>query len=690
MTSHFSQPQNSQPSSQQHTPGNSSMPATNTYSRLKSGDTIEINGDPLQLVVISGDQTAFKPPADLTANEVRSYQSALELLRQSAQTVSKVSDRLHDPEDGRTLKGVDILTSNLPAMTAEFSQKIRGYLIGLLKEGSTVHHTRSCVLVPPCSKAEFSAAIAALPTDARTAIDWNAWLDHIYDPVPRATEGHYLFASPEDKARFDTLLGSSYADNAAELTTLFSKALTGPLSSDEWRKYDDLSQSLIDEQKKLLEPVLEKDEAARGMCTRVRISVNPAGTISLATTHYTEDFVIELTELSRQLSAAAAALPPRAAELRSVLEAQAAWCVDTKRDPNWGQSLPVWIAANDGTGLLDVNVTCEEKTSRIGAKSVMHLVAAQHTEPPASVQTAWQAVCAGGATSNVNTLLLNILHVGGFASTYTIAGEKLPDPGGQPQYKSMTFSNTTQAVMVRAPAPAIAAATGLAPAVVDSYILVPILTVALHEYGHTLGDHASFLGEHSGSVEETNAQASCVYLAARHAPGDLVASAHLECCWMPIRRIRQGPTEQHSRSDIALFEEYLQSGGIRIADNGGKPVVEVVDQQAIIDTAFKTAIKMRLWEKGIPTRLHDQFLEPLDLSGEAQDRRITQTAIDFMAAQPDQAALKAETLREVNAYFANDRMLAIGAKAAPVIAHMPTAQPLSVMLTDERLARLVE
>lgn len=657
---------------------------------IAPGARISIGGQPYRVTVIGGEDTALEPTPALPRAERQALETSLEVLRQAAQTVQRMSDRLLDPADGMTLRGAALMAENLPCLPAGAADALAPYLLAITKFGGTLHPTRGSVVPPPLPRAELEQAVAGLPALQTSGFDVRAWMDTIYDPVPRVTEGHYLFSSPADRQRFDALLGSEHTILEAQVREIFERGTRSQLTPNDIRDIDRASQKMMELQKAALEPALAADADARAMSTRVRISVSDTGQITLASTHLTDEFKQDLTQLRGQLLAAASALPAVAQELKEVLSAQADWCVDTARGHDWGQSLPRWVAAKDPASVIDVNMTCEEKASHLGAKSNFHILVTQHVEVPDALKDVWKAVQESASRSNVNTLLLKTLLVGGHASNYTISGEKLPDPANQPEYKSMTFKNTTEAMMLTAQADAISASTGLSAADIAAMKSIPVLAVALHEYGHTLGDHASFLGVHAGSVEETNAQSSAVYLTAKLAPESVGDILNLEACWMPVRRVRQGPTEQHSRSDIVLFEEYLNQGAIGIVDKNGKQVVSVLDPARAVEVAYGMAIKMRLWEKGIPERLHAGLKESFAAADPDQDSRIIKRALAFVGAQPDQAALRAETLAEVNAYFANQRLLDIGDKLTPVIAHMPGEQPLAIVPTDERYGLLVK
>jgi len=659
------------------------------FSKLTHGDRVMLSGKPYDIIVLGGEETAFKPPKGLSEEDTGKFKEALEQLRRAAQVIARISDRLTDSEDGRTLEGVGKLAFNSDHLSPEFANRLRGYLVGIIKNGSNMHTSRGSILVPPCTQEEFEAELDRLPENVRKGFDWNSWLDHIYNPIPKVTEGFYLFSS-NSWINFDALLASrdsKYTDLKVEARELFKKAIRDNLAPEELARYDAVSQQIMEMQKKVLESALEGDEYARGMSTRVRVVVDMSGEIDFITSHYTQEFKQELKVLRDQLLRARDSLPERASELRNVLTAQADWCIEKSTNPDWGQSLPVWIQASDASNLLDVNLTAEEKVSHLGAKGDFHITVTQHSEIPEGLEDLWATV---RRSSDDNMLLLRTLLVGGHTTHLTVAGEKLPDPAGEPLYKVNIFTNTT-ALAIPAQVRAISAALGISEEEVLALGNVPLPKVIFHEFGHTLGDHAKWLGVHGGSTEETNAQASVVYLTAKLSPELLSGMLLYDSCWMPVRRTRQGPTEQHSRSDIVLFDEYLKVGALEIVERDGKHHVAVADTDALVATAFKTAIQMRLWEKGIPSEHHDQFQEQLDVTDADQDSRIIGKALGWVGAKPteEQEALKVTTKTEVDAYFEDGRMREIAQKLDPVIANVPDEQPLSIIATDERLAALV-
>jgi len=658
-----------------------------------------------KLVVIGGAETAFNPKG-LSKKDAKAYSTALSILEEAAQTVSRMSNRLLDSADGLTTEGVAILLQNKDALNPEFLEKISPYLLAILKSGKTSDGHRQTVFIPPCERAQFEAEIGYLPEKIRKSFDWSGWLDHLYDPVPKVGDGFYLFKSQADWDRFEVSLGDKYARLKRQLQKLFTKALTEPLDHVELKKYDSLSSKLLEIQKAKLEEALKTNKYARGMCTRVRVGVSSSGKLSFSVTHYTEEFKDELKLLAKKIREAKRTLPqgPQTAELRAVLDAQAKWCLEQTRNPDWGKSLPIWVTAKDPKNRIDCNLTCEEKVSQIGQKSTFQIHVSQFAEVPPALQNLWDAVQERASKGKgkkslekTNMLLLVTTIVGGHNVNLTIAGEKLPDPANEPWYKSMTFTNTASAGVSRASAEAIAFVTGLSLEDVKKLAPVVIAAVILHEFGHTLGDHAKFLEEYGGYVEEKNAQASALYLILRFAPELLLQAAIYESCWTPPRRAQAGILEQHSRSDLSLFEDYLKAGAVEIVEKDGHHIVQIRDIELLVKTAFEQVIHMRLLEKGIPSKYHSQFMEPLNPADPEQDVRITQKAVAWMKQPPEKVLkhlkvktvsearklLKAAAYSEAKRLFSDAHMRKIGRVLEPVLDDMVRAEiplPLSIVL----------
>jgi len=664
---------------------------------LTFGDTITLSGKQYRLYPLGADFTSLELPKSISKKDAKAYNNALEELNQAAQTMMLMSNRLVDSQDGLTSQGADILARNMSHLSPAFAKKIQGYLLGLLAHGGTNHQIRASVIIPPCERAEFEAEFSRIPKDALKGFDLSAWLGHVYDHVPRAAQGFYRFNSGPSWQNFENSLGERYARIKRRLRTLFNKGVRGVLSLEDAAKYDRLSQQLVEIQKKRLTSALEgkNNEYARALSTRVMLSVDRLGRIRKSVQHYTEAFEQELSGIRASLLKARDALPEWASELRTVLAAQADWCIDTSRNPDWGNSLKIWLNATDTSGILDVSVTAEEKASRIGAKGVPHLLVSQHAELPPYLESILETVKAQAAKKNINILLLKTLLVGGFATYYTISGENLPDEKDPPPevQKSMTFTNTS-GLIILVNAKKMATVAGTTEEHVRSFKGVPEIHVILHEFGHTMGDHAKWLGELAGSVEETNAQASSIYLTHKFKPESLEGMLIQEACWTPVRRTMAGPAEQHSHSDIVLVDEYLKSGGLRIVKHDDTTAhLEIVDTNVLVQTAFDKAIQMRLWEKGIPTGFHAQFQEPVNQAdvGLEQEARILKTALDWKAARPEaeQKRMQATTLGEVTDYFADERLHKIGRKLDPVIRSIPPDLAMAIIPTYEPIAQLV-
>ncbi len=661
---------------------------------LKHGEVIRANQDQLEVVLIGDADTALEFAEGTDPGTMRAYQSAIGVLRLAARRVQNMSDSLRDPRSGRTVEGARILTENLRDLSPDFASRIKGYLLSLFCEGGTLLSSRSTVLVPPMARTSFENGLSDLP-DLEDGFDWSAWLDHAYDAFPYMTEGHYLFETDADRQRFRTLIGS-HATGLEELEREFLRATSCSPDVVHWDIIEEASHELKKLQEQLFAAVLEDDPISRAHSTRVHVTVGEGTALSpeslnLTPVHYSKEFSADLGGLATELRRAAALLPDMASQLRTVLEAQASWAETQTDDPNWGLAIEAWIQANDPSSILDVNVTFEEKTSHIGGKGIPLLHVAQHVEPPPEVQGVWKSVQKHAEARGVHTLLLRTLLVGGESAYMTSTGEKLPDASGQPAYKSMTFANIAPISMVACQADAYAAATGTTREEALAVGSIPVVGVALHEYGHTLGEHVEFLGALGTSVEETNAQSSAVYLAARYAAESLEKLLQFEAAWMPVRRTRQGPTEAHSHSDLVLFDEYTKAGGLEITSGDEEPSVQVVDPEAVVSTAFRAAWKMRLWERGIPLRMHSEILEGVtfDPRDSEQDARIARAADQLMTGRGDVEVPRAEVVAEVETFFALDRLKAIARRLEPVLAHMPPEQPRTIIPTDRHVAMLM-
>jgi hypothetical protein len=554
---------------------------------------------------------------------------------------------------------------------------------------------RASVIVPPFGRERFERELASLPAQVRGAFPWRRLLDQLFEPVPLVTQGFYAFESEVALARFERSLGPEYAQACEELRAVFDSALDPerPPGTRPWQALDRLSQKVMDLQKARVEEALEHAPApCRAPATRVRLDCDEGGRLEPTAVHYALEFSPELERCSRLLRDAHDCVPAFAIELRGVLSDLAAWCLDRSCDDAWAVSLPRWIGAQDTDNLLDVNLTFEEKVSRVGSKGGLQLIACAFDSVPGPLEATYGAIREEARRrQNLNILFLRQLVVGGGASNYTLAGEKLPDPDGYDQYKVMIFTNTTRTALVQGNTPLILSATEWPEREIDMLADSAALFVLFHEYGHTLGDYGEFLGDLGGSVEETNAEASAVYQTARLAPEHLERALVLGACWTPVRRTLQGPTESHSHADIALFGEYHAAGAVKVARVGDRNVVRVLRPDAIVRTAFATALRMRLWEAGIPMAQQAQLLEPFDVVDRAQDERIANGARRHVGAlrEATRASLRRKVLDEVRAYFAIERLERVAEPLRGVIATMPGFQSIALVPTDRRFGPLL-
>lgn len=666
------------------------LPAPRTF---RDGSDLHINGTRYRLSVLAGDETRlFRGTLD--EPDAHRFESSLEVLNELAQVVTRLNERLLDPLDGMTNRAVEELL-HAPEISEAFKDLIRPWAFALFKHGCNVHTERGCVIVPPAARGAFEREIAALPAQTRGRTRWKDFLDHVFDPVPLVTQGFYLFDRPADRARFERHLGPEHADIRRRLTRIMEEAISEreAVPHRQWERMDALSQRALGLQREVLERALEQTETeARGTVTRVRIRCYDTGSIRFLVRPYCYAFATELDKCAALLDRARAALPPYAVQARDVLADLADWCRTRTDEPDWGDSLPSWLEASEPDSRIDIGFTTEEKVSRLGAKGCFQLVVAAYEPVPSHVRPAYELVRRRSPSGpELNVVWLRHLLVGGGASTSTIAGEKLPDPDGRPLYKVMTFTNAVRASIVRSNMELIEASTHFGREDAERLSDAALLLVLLHEVGHTLGDFASFLGELGSSVEETNAEASVIYLAQRFAPESVEDLIGLTACWTPVLRAMQGPTEPHSHSDIVLFDELQRAGGVTCVDLDGRRIVRPASAESAVKASFALALRMRLWEVGIPSERHHEFIEPLDVGDPDQDRRIVERAREAVECSDATTRQRMcdEVVRQCRAFFAPARLDQLAAPLHAVIEHLPRYRPITVLATDDRLREML-
>ncbi|MFW5739512.1 MAG: hypothetical protein ACOC1F_04015, partial [Myxococcota bacterium] len=504
------------------------------------------------------------------------------------------------------------------------------------------------------------------------------------------TQGFYLFDRPRDRANFENMLGAPFADVRKRLRRLFDEAVAEPgvMPERHWRRIDALSQQVLTMQKEALEDALESAEPqVRDVTTRVRIRCYEGGAFRFLIRPYSYAFAHELERCARLLDRARLELPPHADEAREVLADLADWCRERTDDPSWSESLASWVKASDPDSLIDINFTTEEKVSRLGAKGGFQLAITAFDPVPESVRPILELIRKPReGAPNLNVVWLRHLLVGGGASNATLAGEKLPDPEGRPNYKVITFTNAIRASMVQSSAELITSATSFQHEDIERLGSAANVLVLLHELGHTLGDFAAFLGEIGSSVEETNAEASVLYLGKLLAPGFLDDLVGLTACWTPVRRAMQGPTEPHSHSDIVLFDELVRAGGVECVEVDGRWIVRPRSTEAAVRGAFDLAMRMRLWELGVPLEQQPRWLQPFDPEDRQLDARIlaaARTQVDAMD-EAERASWKQGVVRECRAFFAPARLEQLAQPLMRVTEQLPKFQPMTVIPTDER------
>lgn len=685
-----SEPEPTVPSAPPFEPG---VP-TDQNRKIRSGSTVQIcPGEKVVVNVLPRHSTEFLPPEGMDQGTADRYRAVLAELKNVCPIMDQLTERLLDGKDGLTGQGARILGANLACLEGSTKEKLQGYLLGLLKNGGVLHTTRGSNLIPPFAREQFEQAIGSLPSGVGEGFAWSEWLDHLYDAYPAAGQGFFLFESPEDQANYRELVIGSMAngeDHFAEINALFRKGWSsGDLSRDEARKLAELSQEVAEAEKKIMKPYLVGDAA--DMNTRVRISCDSRGSISLSSTHYVQEFGPQLAQVAAILRRAEEAAPLEAQELRAILTAQADWCTTQDRAPGvpWGESLAIWVNSHDPECVLDVNVVCEEKVSKLGRKADFHISVNQHEAPPAEIASAWAKITELTSSRGVHTVPLQTLLVGGHSSKYFTSGEKLPDLDDRPCHKSMTFLNTTL-LRAQSESATYCLLMGIPESEIADYVFTGLLSVGAHETGHTLGTQVEELGESAGPLEEVNAQCSAVYLGGVLFPeADARRVALVNLLKRPVERAKIGPTEQHSISDIVHVEEHLAAGTVVFAADGKS--LRLVDLAKAQQVSFETAMKARLWEKGIPRQYHadlvgSEVFRDLD----AHDRIMERARRFNEAARGQFSAHWATVVAEVEAYIASPRLLEISRKLRPIIEAMPEASPLNVFPCDEGYLALVE
>ncbi|HOT11521.1 MAG TPA: hypothetical protein PK710_17215 [Polyangiaceae bacterium] len=671
------------------------VPLLVSESRLHHGSEIVLNGTTYRLNFLTGDDTRLHVPSrngESVHGEALRFDQALRGLHELAQRITLLNERLLDPLDGLTNRCVQTILT-VPEVSASFKERLAPWAFALFKHGSNVHGERGCVLVPPASREQFEKQIQGLSARQRGQYRWRDFLDHIYDATPLVTQGFYLFDRPEDRLRFEEALGSEYALIRKKLHRIFNDALgnDGAIPARQWKRFDELSQQALSMQQTFLEPALSAAEGeVRAIATRVRIRCYEGGELRFLVRPYSFEFAEQFDEMAELLERVRMQVPPHAIELREVLADLSDWCRARTTDESWAECLPSWIAASDPTNLIDVNLTVEEKVSRLGAKGGIQLVVSAFETVPEPLRPIVSMLNDSNQGANLNVVWLKHLLVGGGASNMTMAGEKLPDSEGRDCYKVMTFTNAVRSSMVESQAELMVASTHFSEDDIPRLAHAANLLVLLHEVGHTFGDFAEFLGEYGASVEETHAEASVIFLAHRWAPQSLVDLIGLTACWTPVHRCLQGAAEAHSHSDIVLFDEILRAGGVACVERDGRPIVAPMSADEAVRAAFDLSLRMRLWELGIPSGEHGTWWVRFDPNDPALDVRVIQRARKAveLLGQEQRRAWQTQVFEECKVFFAQSRLEELSRPLQPIIERLPRYQPLSIIPTDERF-RLV-
>ena len=645
------------------------------------GTVCRQNGQTYRIVAVTDADKEFIPPAGISPEDEMKLVVMQRHAERARELISEIGFRLFDPQDGKTIEGVSRLAKSIHIFSPKDQTTLGQFILMQNHNGATLHSKLGGVLVPPFSRARFEGLINELSPDVSSDFDWEGWLDHVFDPLPLNTQGVYLFKSQQDVERFHKGLRASSAEYGMwcdTVTDLFNRAVEqGDLTANEWSQYHELSQKIGEVQVKKINSVLENDEAAQGLSTRVKFSIDEDGNFSWDTVHYLDEFSGAWEKIAEACDEAASHAPSFASELVGVIHATNEWMRTSDRDLDWGRTNSTWVAASDPSNALDWLITCEEVHTHIGQKGFPQIAIAQHhADVPAQLVETLKLLFEKAKEMNVIPVLLRTLIVGGSNEHGVLLGENLPDEGSP--RKSMTFMNTCGSVLIAPNFEQIAACLGREVKDIEKFKDLGGLQVAFHEYGHNLGGLAKHLQQHSSPTEEVNAQASAVYLAARYME-DATDIMEIAALWTPIRRAFQGPTEQHSKSDIYLIGKYLESGAVELRTEGSKSYLHLANAGLLAQIAFDEAIKMRLWEAGIPSELHREFQVALEYNpGEEQDFRIKASVQSYLEKHEDRIQeWQQKCFEEAEAAFKSEEMNRIALILKPVMDCCPTEQILS-------------
>ena len=111
-----------------------------------------------------------------------------------------------------------------------------------------------------------------------------------------------------------------------------------------------------------------------------------------------------------------------------------------------------------------------------------------------------------------------------------------------------------------------------------------------------------------------------------------------------------------------------------------------------VRAAFLLAMRMRLWELGLPTSLQQQCLKDIETVDEKQECRIVREArvLVEQRTEAEVQAMREEVVRECKAFFAQARLQQLVQPLKTLIQGLVHTQALTIIPTDERFSLVLE
>lgn len=663
--------------------------------------SVQISGEAVRLAVVP--DTDFRPIDHDTATEFR---AALNKLTDATEVVQTIADRLMDPLDGDTTRGVRALITHRNDLDPVFFDRARGYLYGLLAAGSTLEPARGAVIIPPVTREELSAVIARIPALREPLFDTTRWLDHLYDPRPNIGQGFYLFKSPRDWERFiEALVEASPTARRAiiEVQKIFNDFVGRETLPAELRvQYDALSRVILAEQENFLSRSLEHTEGANDPLTRVYLEVRSGSEPRLKPLPFSSEFGPELMRLSGLLLTAEALLPPSAHELRATLVDQAAWCSQPSESPHWGQPSTVWIGAHDPGAVLDIQVDWAETVALLGDKRSPQMIVAQHLPPEEAAPFAPPPpVTPHLPTHGVpesHLPLVRALAIGGTASHGVVSPEKMIDAPADPELppgtaiigtietiKRPIFTNVTPLEVMHDAGALAASDTAQGEALKNA----ALIAAQLRESSHT-DTSTQLLGGDTGELTAHGyALTGAIARAVTAPPASVEPLLDILVGYEAVKAVRANLEGTQERATIGVISELIERKALSVdASPAGLRVVSG-PPHIVIETARALQNKLQLWQIGIPKSVQPTISkEDID---RLEPHLLIQAGWSFARSldQLTRRRLREEARREVELFFGQRAHTDLADAIRPLVDLLPSGRLCAVMVSDPALRGLL-